>query len=454
GCPHRAGESAGFASGPRRLRRESVHVSRHHLPRTEPRESGVDPRSVPRDPPSGHGQFRPGGYAAEAPVALGVAAGGSGGPTCEPRRLFVRAGGLRDGVLAHVPRCGTLRLHGRAERHHARVPGAVVDLHAGLPGAPAAQAHERDARARQWTAHRGGGSGDRRPRAAPRRALRRARRARHRIRPGQPVDLRAHFPVQRSQPARARPGYLSWTGLAGARGHAGARGCGVLARRQQRGLRCRSPDCHGSMGRGAPIATTATMNPVTQPRPHCRSSRRTNARPSSRVGRPGRTRALLVLLVPLVCLLVLPGCRTPGGPKPGRTKLSSPLVELPATVIGNLLIVEAQWDRSGPWRFLIDTGSSVTLVSPEFADRYRTKEAARHAPAVRVRDAAGAETMLEPVTIRRIQLGDARFDRVQCLVYDPAELSAHLGMKIDGILGFPLFRETIMTMDYPQSRLI
>ena len=165
-------------------------------------------------------------------------------------------------------------------------------------------------------------------------------------------------------------------------------------------------------------------------------------------------RWLQVCLVPLVCLLMLPGCRTPAGPKPGRTKLSAPLVEVPVKIVGNLVVVEVEWDRAGPWRFLVDTGSSATLVSPEFAARYRTKEVARQAPAVRVRDAAGRATMLEPVTIRRIELGDARFERVQCLIYDPAELSAHLGLKLDGILGFPLFRETILTLDYPRSRLI
>ena len=27
-------------------------------------------------------------------------------------------------------------------------------------------------------------------------------------------------------------------------------------------------------------------------------------------------------------------------------------------------------------------------------------------------------------------------------------------MKIDGILGFPLFRETILTLDYPHKRVL
>lgn len=165
-------------------------------------------------------------------------------------------------------------------------------------------------------------------------------------------------------------------------------------------------------------------------------------------------RGVIALLLGSALLLGLPGCRTPAGPKPGRTKLLAQLTEVPAETIGNLMIVEVQRDRSGPWRFLVDTGSSATLVSPEFAVRYGTSEAARQAPSVRVRDAAGRATTLQPVTIRKIELGEARFERVQCLIYDCSELSAHLGVRIDGVLGFPLFRETILTLDYPQSRLI
>lgn len=156
-------------------------------------------------------------------------------------------------------------------------------------------------------------------------------------------------------------------------------------------------------------------------------------------------------------ILLLAGCSTlqREAPRPGRTTLGSPLVLVPATTIGNYLIVEARWDRHGPYRFLVDTGSSTTIVTPELAVRYQAKNVPPEAlPRVRVRSASGDTTVLSSTTLRRLELGDARFETVQVLVHDFKELSNHLGVKIDGLLGFPLFRETVLTLDYPKSRLL
>jgi hypothetical protein len=43
-------------------------------------------------------------------------------------------------------------------------------------------------------------------------------------------------------------------------------------------------------------------------------------------------------------------------------------------VIGNVLVVEDKWDKFGPYHFIVDTGSSVTLVSPDLAKRYASEE--------------------------------------------------------------------------------
>lgn len=164
----------------------------------------------------------------------------------------------------------------------------------------------------------------------------------------------------------------------------------------------------------------------------------------------------LVATWALATLLLAAGCTLPSArrpPLPGRTTLGSPLVILPARTIGNYLLIEAKWDRFGPYHFLVDTGSSVTLVTPALARRYP----GRHVPPVAVTTVRGADgRMLELPrgSLRRLELGDARFDDLDVLLYDCAPLSAHLGVRVDGVLGFPLFRELLLTLDYPGSRVL
>jgi hypothetical protein len=66
----------------------------------------------------------------------------------------------------------------------------------------------------------------------------------------------------------------------------------------------------------------------------------------------------------------------------------------------------------------------------------------------------GGSALLSAVTLKRIELGSARFDYVPALVYDCSDLTAQFGVKIDGILGFPLFRNAVLTLDYPHECIV
>ncbi len=142
-------------------------------------------------------------------------------------------------------------------------------------------------------------------------------------------------------------------------------------------------------------------------------------------------------------------------PKPALTHVGSKPVTVPGRLLGNVLVVEEKWDKFGPYHFVIDTGSSVTLVSPELAARYGAPESPpEDEPKVRVASPEGGSALLSAVTLTKIELGSARFEYVPALVYDCSDLSAQFGVKIDGILGFPLFRKTVLTLDYPHESIV
>lgn len=160
------------------------------------------------------------------------------------------------------------------------------------------------------------------------------------------------------------------------------------------------------------------------------------------------------LLSCVLCLWFATGCSTVSRRTPGRTVVEVKATTLPALILSNFFLIESRWEDGRTYRFLIDTGSTVTYVSPELGKRFAVKQKKGAPQLVHVRSANGGEIDLESIVLRRLTLGDSHFERVPALLFDFTDLSSHLGLTIDGIIGFPVFRNTLLTMDYPGSRLV
>ncbi len=69
------------------------------------------------------------------------------------------------------------------------------------------------------------------------------------------------------------------------------------------------------------------------------------------------------------------------------------------------------------------------------------RSSARNATKVRAHAcrarANGKDFELPAITLRSFRLSEAHFDDVPAVVYDFSEFSAHVGLKIDGLIGFP-----------------
>ncbi|KKK82244.1 hypothetical protein LCGC14_2805310, partial [marine sediment metagenome] len=106
--------------------------------------------------------------------------------------------------------------------------------------------------------------------------------------------------------------------------------------------------------------------------------------------------------------------------------------------------VEVFVNGQGPYRFLVDTGCSTTIISERIC-----KEAGfsnvRSAKAT-IRTAKGSSTERARWTrLDRLKLGNAVFEDFAVLVRDIGDW--------DGILGFSLFAKCLLTLDFPAREL-
>jgi predicted aspartyl protease len=114
-----------------------------------------------------------------------------------------------------------------------------------------------------------------------------------------------------------------------------------------------------------------------------------------------------------------------------------------------LLLVNVHANGRGPFQFAIDTGTSTTAITPELA-----KQLGIETSPVGPGTTGGAPVDFHAATLQSFQLGGAKIDNMAVVVADFfTMLSAAIGAKLDGIVGYNFLRSYKVVIDYPGETL-
>ena len=114
-----------------------------------------------------------------------------------------------------------------------------------------------------------------------------------------------------------------------------------------------------------------------------------------------------------------------------------------------LILVDVHANGRGPFQFAIDTGTSTTAITPDLARELRLETSP-----VGAGTTGGAPVDFSAGSLQSFQLGGAKIDNVAVVVADFFNmLSAAVGAKLDGIVGYNFLRNYKVVIDYPGETL-
>ena len=112
----------------------------------------------------------------------------------------------------------------------------------------------------------------------------------------------------------------------------------------------------------------------------------------------------------------------------------------------NLLFTEVTINGQGPYRFLIDTGATQTVVSEKLATKLGLKKIATN-----IMHGVGGDGKLDSPIFRAdsLKIGDVTVKNLPLgTLSNPI-----LDQILDGIIGTPMLSDFVITIDYPRSRI-
>ena len=113
-----------------------------------------------------------------------------------------------------------------------------------------------------------------------------------------------------------------------------------------------------------------------------------------------------------------------------------------------LILVPTFVNGTGPHQFVLDTGASSTVMSPELTQSLGIASAGTGTGL-----GAGGEIQVSACTVESLGVEAAELENLFVAVTDLRMLNQVVGEKLDGIVGYNYLREFKVTIDYPNEIL-
>jgi clan AA aspartic protease (TIGR02281 family) len=136
------------------------------------------------------------------------------------------------------------------------------------------------------------------------------------------------------------------------------------------------------------------------------------------------------------------------GPLQACSTAAPPRVaSVPIQTINRKFLVPVVLNEGQTATFLLDTGASTTVITPDLARRLGIDTSSRTTLA-RARIASGQEVEVSMVRMTSIRVGSARLDNLNVAVYElPVIVNANPPITVDGFLGVDFIGRFTMIVD-------
>jgi predicted aspartyl protease len=134
---------------------------------------------------------------------------------------------------------------------------------------------------------------------------------------------------------------------------------------------------------------------------------------------------------------------------PTKIALSSTEVVVPMQLVGRKPVVEVKINGQGPFRFFLDTGAGATVMDQSLVDELKLPVRGT----TKIGDPADPEGITAKQNqIDKLEVGGATFSNFIAVSWDRAGIYPPGAPR--GVLGMPLFRQLLLTVDYPANRVV
>ena len=138
--------------------------------------------------------------------------------------------------------------------------------------------------------------------------------------------------------------------------------------------------------------------------------------------------------------------------RPKGEAASTLIMSEPFQFYKNEVIVQAKLDGEGPFRMLLSTGASTTVVDLSLARRLKLALGTLPPAPAGITAAPGLPTQYT-ATIQEVGLGSYTTRNIASTVFDLTALNKRFGMNIDGVLGYACLEGQVVQLDYPGRTL-